>query len=63
MKAGISSVSIRSGRTHISSAYSATSSRRRFGEACVVISEGAKRSRSILRNQSIVFLSVPAKSI
>ena len=59
MKAGISSAGIRSGSTQTSSAKGATSSISGFGEACVVIRYGAKRSRSIQRNQSIVFLSLP----
>ena len=59
MKRGISSAGIRSGRTQTSSANGATSSSSGLGEAWVVIRKGAKRSRSIQRNQSIVFLSLP----
>ena len=55
----MSSAGIRSGRAHVSSAKGMTSEIRRFREVCVVIRWGANRSRSIQRNQSIVFVSLP----
>ena len=59
MKVGMCCPAITSGSDQTSLAYGRTSSRRRFGDGCVVISEASKRSRSSHLNQSIVPLSDP----
>ena len=59
MKRGMSWAGIRSGRTQVSSANGTTWEMRSLRDGWVVIKEGANRLRSIQRNQSMVFLSLP----